>query len=158
MNRHYSRGMQTRCLIQNALNSRIIYYSVPCSVKSRETFFTTAGVVCPELWALWKSRTVQRLNPDAGPPPGAGRRAGRQLTASWTRSAGDDPGFVRRTFCSGMSAQALTKDSEIFLLNVNSLARRDQNSEPPRQVWVAVNSGGSGISASETSCRDRWQV
>jgi hypothetical protein len=62
---------------------------------------TWTGVVSPDLYASWKSLTVQRLS---APASVDSSRAGRQVTASWTRSAGDRSGFVRLTFCSGMSA------------------------------------------------------
>jgi hypothetical protein len=62
-------------------------------------------VTSPELYALLKSLIVQRFGLDGGEPARVDSRlAGRQLTASWTRSGGDRSGFVRHTFCSGMSA------------------------------------------------------
>lgn len=81
---------------------------------ARNLVATCTGVVSPDLYASWKSRTVQRLSPAGGDGASAASVAssragsGRQPTASWTRSAADRSGFVSRTFCSGMSETTTT--------------------------------------------------
>lgn len=67
---------------------------------------TMVGVACPDLYALWKSRTVQRLNPAAG-SNWAWAAAGTQATASCTRSAGDSLDSVTRTLCSWIAAASI---------------------------------------------------
>nr|ACR35514.1 unknown [Zea mays] len=97
---------------------------------ARNLAATWTGVTSPDLYASEKSRTVQRLMPGASAASAASSRAGRQPTASWTRSAADRSGLVSRTLCSGVSSQ----------------------------LCDAVNSGGSGMSASDTSCQQWVQV
>jgi hypothetical protein len=107
-------------------------------------------------------------------------RAGRQTAASCTRSAADRSGLTSLTFCSGMSACAEADQGGREQAGANSVFGRFRNKfrvwqtesqndtkrianaidqseteteTEPSQLWVAVNSGGSGMSASETSCQ-----
>lgn len=98
-----ARNRRATCM--RAVHVGITFHSTTTECRPGQ-LLTMVGVACPDLYALWKSRTVQRLNPAAG-SSWAWAAAGTQATASCTRSAGDSLGSVTRTLCSRIAAASI---------------------------------------------------